>query len=107
MQEYQNESLAVADLTDDLKAAINAGALIVNYSGHGSVNIWGTEQIVDNRGGVYRSDVGTLANSGMYPFVVNMSCLTGYFIYPSAGGYAGSGWLSLFLIRANLAALLG
>jgi hypothetical protein len=34
-------------------------------------------------------------NLGMYPFVVNMSCLTGYFIYPSGGGYAGSGWLSL------------
>jgi hypothetical protein len=26
---------------------------------------------------------------------VNMSCLTGYFIYPVAGDYAGSGWLSL------------
>ena len=95
LQEYQNESLAVADLTGDLTAAINAGALIVNYSGHGSVNLWGTEQMIDNRGGVYRSDVGSLTNSGMYPFVVNMSCLTGYFIYPSAGGYAGSGWLSL------------
>ena len=95
LQEYQNESLAVSDLTGDLTAAINAGALIVNYSGHGSVNIWATERMVDNRGGVYRSDVGSLTNSGMYPFVVNMSCLTGYFIYPSAGGYAGSGWLSL------------
>jgi hypothetical protein len=95
LQEYQNESLAVSDLTTDLKAAINAGALIVNYSGHGSVNIWATEKMVDNQGGVHRSDVGSLTNSGMYPFVVNMSCLTGYFIYPSAGGYAGSGWLSL------------
>ena len=95
LQEYQNESLAVTDLTAELKAAINAGALIVNYSGHGSVNIWATEQMVDNRGGVYRSDVGTLSNRGMYPFVVNMSCLTGYFIYPAAGSYAGSGWLSL------------
>ncbi len=95
LQEYQNESLAVADLTADLTAAINAGALIVNYSGHGSLNIWGNEQIVDNRGGVYRSDVSSLANSGKYPFVVNMSCLTGYFIYPAGGSYAGSGWLSL------------
>ena len=95
LQEYQNESLAVADLTADLTAAVNAGALIVNYSGHGSLNIWGNEQIVDNRGGVYRSDVSSLANSGKYPFVVNMSCLTGYFIYPAGGSYAGSGWLSL------------
>ncbi|HSO60296.1 MAG TPA: C25 family cysteine peptidase, partial [Desulfobacterales bacterium] len=108
LQEYQNESLAVADLTAELLAAINAGALIVNYSGHGSVNIWGNEQIVDNRGGAYRSDVSSLANSGKYPFVVNMSCLTGYFIYPSAGGYAGSGWLSLaegFMLPATQGAV--
>jgi hypothetical protein len=59
------------------------------------VNIWATERMIDNRGGVFRSDVGTLSNSGKYPFVVNMSCLTGYFIYPVAGDYAGSGWLSL------------
>ena len=31
----------------------------------------------------------------MYPFVVNLRCLTGYFIYPTAGLYAGSGSLSL------------
>jgi hypothetical protein len=31
----------------------------------------------------------------MYPFVVNMSCLTGYFIYPKAGAYAASSWRSL------------
>ena len=82
LQEYQNESLAVTDLTGDLIAAIKAGALIVNYSGHANRNIWATEHILDNRGGVYRTDVGTLTNSGKYPFVVNMSCLTGYFIYP-------------------------
>ena len=95
LQEYENEALAVTDLTAELLAAIEAGALIVNYSGHGSVNIWATEQIIDNRGGAYRSDVATLTNSGMYPFVVNMSCLTGYFIYPQTGGYAADSWRSL------------
>jgi len=108
LQEYQNESLAVTDLTADLKAAINAGALIVNYSGHGSLNIWAHEHMIDNQGGVYRSDVTTLTNSGKYPFVVNMSCLTGYFIYPVAGSYAGSGWLSLaegFMLPATQGAI--
>ena len=57
LQEYENEALAVTDLTADLLAAIEAGALVVNYSGHGSVNIWATERIIDNRGGAYRSDV--------------------------------------------------
>jgi hypothetical protein len=82
LQEYENEHLAVTDLTRNLKAAINAGALVVNYSGHSNHNIWATEQIIDNRGGEYRSDVSSLSNSGKYPFVVNMSCMTGYFIYP-------------------------
>ena len=51
--------------------------------------------MIDNRGGAYRSDVATLTNSGQYPFVVNMSCLTGYFIYPQTGGYAADSWRSL------------
>jgi len=93
--EYLNESLAVSDLTADLLDAVNAGALMVTYSGHASLNIWATERILDNRGGTHRSDVTDLVNQGMYPFVVNLSCLTGYFIYPSAGLYAGSGSLSL------------
>jgi hypothetical protein len=91
LQEYENEALAVTDLTAELLAAIEAGALVVNYSGHGSVNIWATERIIDNRGGAYRSDVATLTNSGKYPFVVNMSCLTGYFIYPQTA----DSWRSL------------
>ena len=85
----------MTDLTAELLAAIEAGALVVNYSGHGSVNIWATERIIDNRRGAYRSDVATLTNSGKYPFVVNMSCLTGYFIYPQTGGYAADSWRSL------------
>jgi hypothetical protein len=108
LQEYENESLAVNDLTADLKAAINAGALMLNFSGHGSINIWATEGIIDNSGDNLRSDVTNLTNSGMYPFVVNMTCLTGYFIYPAAGGWAGSGWLSLaegFMLPATHGAI--
>ena len=95
LQEYENERLAVTDLTAELLAAIDAGALVVNYAGHGSVNIWAAERILDNRGGAYRADVSTLSNRGRYPFVVNMSCLTGYFIYPHTGAYAAAGWRSL------------
>jgi hypothetical protein len=95
LQEYENESLAVTDLTAELLAALEAGALVVNYAGHGSVNIWAAERILDNRGGAYRSDVSTLANGGRYPFVVNLSCLTGYFIYPHTGMFAAESWRSL------------
>ena len=50
---------------------------------------------LNRRGGANRADVSDLSNPGMYPFVVNMSCLTGYFIYPKAGAWAASSWRSL------------
>jgi hypothetical protein len=78
---YLNYYLSAAGLTADIKDRINAGALIVNYSGHGSFQRWAGEKIFQN------SDVDVLTNAGKYPFVINMSCLTGYFGYlnPSAG----------------------
>ncbi len=91
LAEYENEQLAATDLTADLLPAINAGALIVYYSGHGSLNLWATERMIDNRGGAYRDDVDSLSNTGRYPFVVNMACLSGYFLYP----FAGTSWQSL------------
>jgi hypothetical protein len=72
---YLNDYLTAAALRDDIKAAINAGTLIVNYSGHGSLQRFAGEGIFRN------SDVEDLTNSGRYPFVVAMSCLTGYFGY--------------------------
>jgi hypothetical protein len=73
---YLDDYLAPGDLTDDIKDKIDGGALLVNYSGHGSVQIWTHENIFDN------TDVALLANAGMYPFVVSMSCLNGFFAYP-------------------------
>jgi hypothetical protein len=78
---YLNDYLAASALTDDIKAQINAGALIVNYSGHGALQRWAGEKIFQI------TDVDDLTNTGKYPFVVNMTCLTGYFGYlnPQSG----------------------
>jgi hypothetical protein len=52
--------------------AINEGMLLVNYIGHGSVEIW--------RGGIFGSDdVPTLTNGARLPFFITMTCLNGYF----------------------------
>jgi hypothetical protein len=72
---YLNDYLAASGLTNDIKDRINAGALIVNYSGHGALQRWAGEKIFQI------SDVDDLTNTDMYPFVVNMTCLTGYFGY--------------------------
>jgi hypothetical protein len=72
---YLNDYLAASGLTADIKARINSGSLIVNYSGHGAMQRWAGEKVFQI------SDVDDLTNAGMYPFVVNMTCLTGYFGY--------------------------
>jgi len=55
-----------------LLAALNSGAWLVNYLGHGSVEVW--------RGEVFTSlDASTLTNGLRLPFVATMTCLNGFF----------------------------
>ncbi len=52
---------------------------VINYAGHGSTNEW--------RGGLLTSaDAEGLGNESHLPLFVMMSCLTGYFLEPSADG---------------------
>jgi hypothetical protein len=75
---YLADYLISSDLTTDVTDWINDGALIVNYSGHASLQQWASEAVFVN------ADVSTLTNTGKYPFVISMSCLTGYFGYLDA-----------------------
>ncbi|TLY20283.1 MAG: DUF2341 domain-containing protein [Nitrospirae bacterium] len=53
-------------------ASLQRGAWLLNYVGHGSVEVW--------LGGVLSSeDVRTLTTTGRLPFVVAMTCLNGLF----------------------------
>jgi hypothetical protein len=83
---YLNDYVVARDLTTDIKGGFDNGALIINFSGHGGFNLWATERIFDtsNAWPNFYHDVADLAplteeNKGRYPFVVSMSCLTGYF----------------------------
>ena len=65
---YGSDALARADLL----SAINQGPLLVNFIGHGSVEIW--------RGSILTSDdAEDLTNGNQLPFFVNMTCLNGNF----------------------------
>jgi hypothetical protein len=75
---YLADYLLSADLTTDVTNWINDGALIVNYSGHASLQQWAAEAVFIN------ADVSSLTNTDKYPFVISMSCLTGYFGYLDA-----------------------
>jgi hypothetical protein len=58
-----------------LTAEVNAGKLIVNYTGHGSVRVWGgsDQPLLRN------DDVASWQTVGQLPFVVAMNCLNGLF----------------------------
>ena len=78
--DYTAQTVSVGSLGDDaakqsITDAVNSGKLIVNYSGHGGVDMWGQRgQLLNN------ADVAnTWTNVGKLPFVVAMNCLNGLF----------------------------
>jgi hypothetical protein len=83
---YLSTYVSARDLTAYIQSQFNEGALMLNYSGHGGYKLWATERIFDtsNAWPNFYHDVADLEevgedNSGIYPFVISMSCLSGYF----------------------------
>jgi PKD repeat protein len=62
---------------------VNAGAGIINYTGHGSDNSWGTT-------GFSNSNVTSLTNQHMWPFIFSVACVNGNF---SGGTCFAESWL--------------
>jgi hypothetical protein len=60
----------------DIVNAFNAGPALVNYSGHGNVDVWTGASLFT------ASDALVLSNGTKLPFVVVMDCLNGYFQDP-------------------------
>jgi hypothetical protein len=58
-----------------IRDAINAGAVMVQFVGHGATWRWTHEQIWT------KDDVPTLANGGSLPIVLTFNCLDGYFAH--------------------------
>ncbi len=65
-------SVGVATARQQIVSGINAGQLLVNYNGHGSVQIWGSSLFDDTA-------AAALTNGPRLPFVVAMNCLNGFF----------------------------
>lgn len=51
---------------------IDAGASVINYTGHGSTSSWGSS-------GYSSSHISSLSNQGMYPFIWSVACVNGNF----------------------------
>jgi len=75
LRSYSDYSL----FTEDIIEGIDNGALILNYMGHGSIDLWTQEALFDT----YTIDL--LYNQGKYPFVTTFTCLDGYFLDPYEG----------------------
>jgi PKD repeat protein len=61
--------------------AINAGAGIINYTGHGSDNSWVSS-------GFNNSDIDALTNDNMLPFIWSVACVNGNFVSTTCFGEA-------------------
>lgn len=61
------------DLRGHLLGSLNAGPLVVNYFGHGSVDVWSGAQMLKS------GDARSLANDSGLSLFVMMTCLNGYF----------------------------
>ncbi len=63
--------------------AINNGAGIINYTGHGSDNAWSTS-------GFSNTNIATLTNTEIQPFIWSVACVNGNFV---SGTCFAEGWL--------------
>jgi len=64
------------EATQAIVENLNAGVLLANYMGHGSVSRWAHEEIWEPE------DIANLDNGDRLPLVLTFNCLDGYFIYP-------------------------
>ena len=58
---------------EEIIAGINSGKLIVNYTGHGSVEVWSGEDLLDD------GAAASLTNGSFLPVFLTMDCLNGFF----------------------------
>jgi uncharacterized repeat protein (TIGR01451 family) len=66
-------TLGTATARQNLLDGINNGQLLVNYNGHGSVEVW-------SGGGLFNdTQAATLTNGNKLPLFVIMNCLNGFF----------------------------
>jgi hypothetical protein len=67
----------VQDASSTIQGYFNQGNHIIAYFGHGSVNMWGKDQLFNTQ------DVASLSNEKSLPVVLNFTCLTGLFTHPT------------------------
>jgi hypothetical protein len=66
----------------EIVSQLRQGSLIVNYVGHGSIDLWSHEALFSS------DQITSLDNDGRQPLMVMMSCLLGFFAHPELDSMA-------------------
>ncbi len=66
-------------VTSDILGAIDSGALITSFVGHGDVIRWGAEPSGGGDFIIAANDLSNLTNKDRLSFIIAMDCLNGYF----------------------------
>ena len=75
---YMDDYASGAAVTNDILQSLNdPGALLLNYIGHASIGMWANEQVFTI------NDIQDLVNAAHLPVILSMTCLDGYWIYPT------------------------
>ena len=61
--------------SEDVTSEWSEGAWLISYVGHGSVNLWGADEVLSQEA------VAQIGGNGTPPIVIQFSCLTGQFGY--------------------------
>lgn len=72
----------LASTRADLFNALDAGALVVQYTGHGAPERWTHELLFTT------ADIPSLSNGPRYPVVMTFNCLDGYFVHPNPARFS-------------------
>jgi hypothetical protein len=70
------------NIHDAIVSALNQGVGILNYVGHGSVEVWGDERVFQ------AEDAEILINGERLPIFTTFTCLNGYFNHPEVDALA-------------------
>lgn len=83
---YVNDYTSNDNPTTDIINAFNQGSLLVNYTGHGDLDLWGKwDRTGDESDATFNvSDVGSLTNDDKLSIVTVANCLSGYFVIDDA-----------------------
>ncbi len=82
--ELLSPPVGAPDGVDRVVSALEAGAFMVTYFGHGSVTQWGRDRLLTS------DEAIALRNADRLSIVINMTCLTGLFTHPQATSLAES-----------------